>query len=180
MQILYKIFAYYLASIFLLTSCQSQKLELIDEANLKQVLLQSISIPPQYQQDTFLYRTPVPICKSEIEKTLLTFFEPRFEEKEYWKAFQKQLSTAVLVFNNDFHQNILEQCPQQDSAYVCWQAYEKDKVILMISGEIKTPKKLEIYERYSKNEDTYSIDKLFTYVQDKWQYEIIKQQLVEH
>lgn len=139
---------------------------------LKIAIAESIEVPFK-NVDTLVYQSFIGICGNSSKDELNRYYEPHLNEAPYSKILKAKYSGKIL-FTGDYLYKLMDSiCSNQTESV--WSCFSKNKIDLSVSGRALTNQSVEIYERYSLNDEYYAIDKLFEFRDGSWRFEILKE-----
>lgn len=139
---------------------------------LRRAIAKSISLPFN-KGDTVVYESFIGICGNSSKEELDKYYEPLLGEQPYADVLQKNIGRTTLFTGEGVDSLVLNTCKNREDFPVAYERFEKNKVLVSVTGEAIASNKVAIYERYTLNNELVTIQKHFKYVGDKWTYKLI-------
>ena len=151
--------------IALFIRCKPANLNPVNPDGLKFAISQSIETPFT-AHDTIIYHSFIGICGNSSEEELQRYYEPQLTEQVYQDIIQENNDLIVLYTDAKLFELIDSVC--FDHPEDKWECFIKNKIDLSVTGWVKSPQEINLYEHYTLNGEHIQIHKTFKFRNDDW------------
>jgi hypothetical protein len=159
-----------------LTSCSVSTENFPSPDKLKIAIAKGISVPFE-TEDTLVYESIIGICGNSSQDEMNRHYEPYLNEKPYLDILKKQYSGPVVVTGDSLFNVMMTHFEaNQINCKSPWDCFSKNKIQFSVLGHAMTNSSVRIREMYTYKDQTHILEKLFSYNDGQWTFEITSEE----